>query len=255
MSSLASGWHRQWDVLTNQPDYWMLLTTNPLLSIVFLAIVQNAGRPDLLGHAVLAPALFAMWGMSLFVSGEVVARDRDYGVLEVSLATPSSYALITTGRVALVTLVSLIGFVESWLVALLIFGVAIPIPHPGAFALGVLASAVAMTGTALAMSALFIRSTSVRRFQNSLSYPFYVLGGIIVPVALLPAWVQPVSRVVFLSWSSDLLRDSLAVDPVDDLGARLLVILTLGAIAFTGGNWLIQVMVDRIRRSGEVGFT
>lgn len=255
MTEFLSGWKRQWDVVASTPDYWMTLITNPLLAVVFLAIVRNAGRDDLLGHAVLAPALLGMWAMSLFISGEVVARDRDFGLLEASLATPSSYGMVSAGRIALVTVLALFGFVESWLTALLLFGVAIPIRHPLAFAAGLGFSAFAMAGTALLMSALFIRSTSVRRFQNTLSYPFYVLGGILVPVALLPDWVQPFSRIVFLSWSSDLLRDSLNVPPVDDLGLRLLAIATLGAVAFLVGRWLVHRMEDHIRQTGEVSFT
>ncbi len=255
MSGLAAGWRRQWDVISTQPDYWMTLLTNPLTAVVFLAIVRNAGRDDLLGHAVLAPALLGMWAMSLFISGEVVARDRDFGLLESTLAAPSSYGLVTVGRIALVTAVALVGFLESWLVALLLFGVAIPVPHPVAFAAGIVTSAFAMTGTAVVMSALFVRSTSVRRFQNTLSYPFYVLGGIMVPVALLPEWVQPLSRLVFLSWSSDLLRDSLAPAPVDDLGVRLGVIALLGGVALWVGSWMVRRMVDRIRNTGEVALT
>lgn len=255
MKALSAGWRRQWDVVSSSPDYWMTLVTNPLTAVVFLAIVRNADRDDLLGHAVLAPALLGMWAMSLFISGEVVARDRDFGLLETTLATPSSYGLVTVGRIGFVTALALLGFVESWLVALLLFGVAIPIPHPVAFAAGIVASAFAMTGTALVMSALFIRSTSVRRFQNTLSYPFYVLGGIMVPVALLPEWVQPVSRVVFLSWSSDLLRDSLSPQPLTDLLLRLAVILALGAAALVVGAVMVRRMVDRIRGSGEVALT
>lgn len=255
MTEFVTGWRRQWDFVVVTPGYWMSLITSPLFAVVFLAIVQNAGRDDLLGHAVLAPALLSMWAMSLYVSGEVVARDRDFGLLEPTLATPSSYGLVTAGRIALVTALALIGFVESWLVALLLFGIAIPIPHPIAFAAAIGASGFAMAGTALFMSALFVRSTSVRRFQNTLSYPFYVLGGIMVPVALLPEWIQPLSRVIFLSWSSDLLRDSLSPQPIRDVAWRLLMIVLLGAVSLVVGRGMVRRMENRVRHTGEVSFT
>lgn len=255
MRSVAAGWRHQLAVVAAQPDYWMVLLTNPLLSVVFLAIVRNAGRDDLLGHAVLAPALLAMWAMSLFISGEIVARDRDDGLLEPTLAAPASYPLVVAGRIGAVTALSMLGFAESWLVAWALFGVAIPIQHPGVFAAALAASAFAMAGTALVMAALFVASTRVRRFQNSLSYPFYVLGGIMVPVDLLPGWVEPLSRAVFLSWSADLLRDSLGATPVDDLAPRLAAIVALGGLGLLAGRALVRRMVDRIRRSGEVAFT
>lgn len=255
MRTVVAGWRRQWDVVTSQPDYWMTLITMPLLAVVFLAIMRSAGRDDLLSYAVLAPGLIGMWATSLFISGEVIARDRDFGLLELTLATPSSYAKLTIGRIGLVTTLSLVAFVQSWLVALVLFQVAIPIPHPAAFGIAIVASAFAMTGTALMMSVFFIRSTSVRRYQNALSYPFYVLGGVLVPVALLPLWLEPFTRVIFLSWSSDVLRDSLNEVPIEHLASRLLIIVILGAAAFAIGGIAVRRMIDRIRMSGEVGFS
>lgn len=251
MTGLRAGWRRQKDVIASQPDYWLTLVSNPLLAVVFLAIVRNAGRDDLLGHAVLAPALLGMWAMSLFVSGEVVARDRDIGLLEPTVATPSSYAMITIGRIMFTTALALVGFAQSWLVALILFHTAVPIPHPAAFTATIAVSAFAMAGTAVVMSALFIRSPNVRRFQNTLSYPVYVLGGILVPVTLLPEWVQPISKIVFLSWSSDLLRDTLAPAPIPGLLPRLAVIAVLGATALGAGTLMVRRMVDRLRRTGE----
>ena len=255
MTAAVAGWRLQWDIVSHQPDYWMTIATNPLLAIVLLAIVRNAGRDDLLGHAVLAPALLSMWAMSLFISGEVVSSDREFGVLEMTLAAPSAYGLVTLGRILLITTISMLGFLQSWLVALLVFRVAITITHPFAFAAGVALSAVAMAGTAVVMSAFFVRGTQVRRFQNSMSYPFYVLGGIMVPVALLPDWVEPFSRLIFLSWSSDLLRDSLQAGAIDDLLTRLAAIAVLGAGSFAIGTWMMRRMVDRVRATGTVTLT
>lgn len=254
MNSFVVGWRRQWDLVLNTPGYWTSLLMNPLFATVFLAIMSNAGRDDLLAFAVLAPAFLTMWAMSLLISGEVVARDREFGVLEATFAAPTHYASVTIGRIGLVTVLSMLGFVESWLVAFVFFE-PIPIAHPLAFAAGVAASAFAMTGTALGMSALFVRSTSVRRFQNAMSYPFYVLGGVLVPVEFLPDWIQPLSRVIFLSWSSDLLRDSLAPAPVERLGIRLLMIVLLGGAAMAAGWWAVDRMEDHVRETGEVAFT
>ena len=248
------GWGRQWDLVLNTPGYWTSLLMNPLFATVFLAIMSNAGRDDLLAFAVLAPAFLTMWAMSLIISGEVVARDRDFGVLEATLAAPTQYASVTIGRISLVTVVSMLGFVESWLVALFFFE-PIPIIHPLAFVAGVAASAFAMTGTALGMSALFIRSTSVRRFQNAMSYPFYVLGGVLVPIEFLPGWIQPISRLIFLSWSSDLLRDSLAPGKIESLGFRLFMIVLLGGVAMAVGWWAVGRMERHVRETGEVAFT
>jgi ABC-2 type transport system permease protein len=118
-----------------------------------------------------------------------------------------------------------------------------------------LVTAFAILGTALVMASVFVLSRSARNFQNSLNYPFFLLGGVLVPVALLPGWLQPLCRLVFLSWSADLLRDALEPAPVRGVAARLLVIALLGAAAAALGRWLLHRMLDRLRRHGTLSLT
>lgn len=231
-----------------------LFITAPFFTVIFLLIVQHSGRGDLTGHAVLAPGIIALWGMALLVSGEVIANDRWAGTLETTVAAPAPLGVLLVGRITGITLLSLVSFFESWLVALA-FGVRVEIHHLGIFVAALVATAFATAGTALIMSATFVLTRTARTFQNSLSYPFYVLGGVIVPVALLPGWIQPPSRLVFLSWSADLLRDSLAPETVSAPVARLAVVAGLGAMGFVLGRALLARTVDRVRRTGTLGLS
>ncbi len=100
--------------------------------------------------------------------------------------------------------------------------------HPVVFGSTLVAAAFAMSGTAVVMAAVFALARSSRIFQQSLTYPFYVLGGILVPVSFLPVWVRPFSRLVFLSWTADLLRASLSPEAVTDVGPRIGAVVALG---------------------------
>jgi ABC-2 type transport system permease protein len=253
---LVSGFGFQVRVLRRSFGEMNVLVTAPLTTLVFLAITRHAGRDDLAPYAVLAPALIVLWGTALLISGEIVARERESGSLEGLVAAPVSFGAVVTGRIAAVTVLSLVGFVESWLAAFLVFGVVVTIWHPVAFVAAVAVTALAMAGTASIMSAVFVLARSARAFQNSLNYPFYVLGGVMVPVSLLPgaALLEPTSRVVFLSWSADLLRDTLNPAPVSDLLPRLGVVLTLGLAGYLLGLVLLRRAVDRLRRTGTMGY-
>jgi ABC-2 type transport system permease protein len=239
-------------LIKNNPDYLLDIATAPIYTVIFLSVVQSAGRPDLAAHAVLAPALITLWWQSLMTSGEVIDSDRHYGVLEPLIATPASLHSIVLGRIAGVTLLSLFAFVESWLAARLLFGVTVGIPHPLLFFVALVVTAFAMAGTSAIMAGLFVRARTARTFQNSLSYPFFVLGGVMVPVALLPDWIEPLSRIVFLSWSSDLLRDSLGAGPVNNAAARIGIILVLGVVGIAVGRWLIGSLLERVRALGTL---
>lgn len=253
--AFAAAFRLQLRIVLTEPDYVMPLATVPLYAVTFLAIVRQAGRGDLATYALLAPVLIALWQLSLLDSGEVVDSDRWFGVLEAAIATPTPYSVVVVARVLAVTAVALAAFVEVWLVARLLFGIEVAVPHAAAFVLTLLATTLAMAGTAVIMAAVFVLARSARTFQNSLSFPFYVLGGVLVPVSFLPDWLEPLSRVVFLYWSADLLRDSLAETPIDDLAPRLGMVVLLGAAGFAVGRLLLWRVLYRLRTSGSLGFT
>jgi ABC-2 type transport system permease protein len=255
MRTFLVGVRHQLRVIVSDPDYVMPLLTVPMFTVTFLAIVRHAGRDDLTSYALLAPVLIALWALSLLSSGEVIAGDRFEGTLEPAIASPSSFAALVLGRIFAVTAIALFAFAEVAAAAWLVFGVTIEVHHPGAFALTLAATAFAVAGTAVIMAALFVLSRSPRTFQNSLSFPFYVLGGVLVPVAFLPDWLEPLSKLVFLSWSADLLRASLAEAPVADLARRVAAIVALGAAGFAIGALLLRWILVRVRRDGSLALT
>lgn len=249
---VVAGMEREARELRRSPDQLMALVTAPLLTLVFLAIMLHADRHDLAPYAVLAPALLVLWQMALQTSGDTVESERENGSLEALLATPSPLPAVIGGRIVTVTLVSMLGFVESWLVAGLVFGVWVEVFHPWAMVLIGAVTAYATANSAVVLAALFVTTRSARTLQNVLTYPFYILGGVIVPVALLPMWIQPLSRVVFLSWSSDLMRDALTPEPIEMLWGRLGMVVLLGVLALVVGHVLIRRALDKARRTGAI---
>jgi ABC-2 type transport system permease protein len=234
-------------------DNFLALVTVPLFTIAFLAITRYAGRSDLTAYAVLAPAIVAVVGMAILTSGEIVTDDRAHGRLELVLAAPTPFPIIVAGRILTVTLTSLVAVLEAWLVAWIVFGVAVPVPHIGPFVAALAVTAFATAGTALMMSAVFVAARSARTFQNTISYPLYLLGGAFVPISLLPGFLQPLCRVVYLSWATDLLRSCLGRSSVVDFWPRLGAIAGLGLAGFAVGCVVLMRVIDRARATGRVG--
>jgi ABC-2 type transport system permease protein len=254
LGAMWAGARLQLAIIRTHPDYWMVTAATPLLGVVFLAVVREAGRDDLVAGAVLAPVLYGLVAMSLSISGETVESDRWAGTLEAAIATPTPLAVPTFGRVAAVTALASVGFAVSWSAAWAVFGVVVAVPHPVVFGLAVFALLFAMAATALLMSGVFVLARSARVFQNSLSFPLYVLGGVVVPVTFLPGWLEPVARLVFLSWSSDLLRDALDPNPVEAAAPRLALVAAMGLVTLELARRVMVRIVDRARRLGSVTY-
>jgi ABC-2 type transport system permease protein len=107
--------------------------------------------------------------------------------------------------------------------------------------------------TALITSTAFCFGKTTRTYQNALSGPLYLLGGVLVPVTFLPEIVQPFSRLIYLFWSADLLRASLQPVPVEDVVLRLGAIVALAAAGGGVGAVLFARFLGHLRREGTIG--
>jgi ABC-2 type transport system permease protein len=252
MRGIWTGYRLQLAFYRNYPDTFIPLLTAPLFTLIFAMIIRYNGRGDLSAYAVIAPFFMSLWWFALFHGGFAVQTDRWQGTIELQFAAPTSYPLVILGRILAVMTGGLLSFGEVWLFARYVLRVHLAVHHPVVLLVTLAATAFAMATTALFMAGLFVIARSAATFSNSASYPFYVLGGILVPVALLPGWIQPVSTVVFLSWSSSLLRKSLSPAPVSGLALGLSMIVVLGLAALGLATLLMLRIQHRVRATGEL---
>ncbi|MEU5783354.1 ABC transporter permease [Micromonospora lupini] len=250
---MYAGFRLQVLMFRRSSDRIPILIAIPFYVLIFMSVTRNADRPDLEHHAILAPALAGIWTFALLVASEIIEGDRWMGILETLVSSPASTLLVVAGRTVAVGVLSLVSFAETWLCALIFFGADVRVPHPGWFFAGLLATCVATVATSIVLAALFVLGRSATLWQASLGYPFYVLGGIFVPASLLPSWLHPVSDLIFLSWSAELLRASLRPDPMPSAALRQLTMVLLIAAVTAIIGWLLTVRVlDRVRATGRV---
>jgi ABC-2 type transport system permease protein len=250
--AFLAGFRLELRIIRAAPDAFIPLVTSPLFALIFLSIVRQSGRPDLQADALMAPVLMTLWWIALQNAGNMITGDRWEALLEPLLATPSSLASVLLGRIVALTGFGLISFLEVWLVGKLVYGVSIPFEHPLALVLTLLVTAFATAGTSVGFAAVFVLTRNAYTFTNSLSYPLYLLGGVLVPVAILPGFIQPISSGSFMSWSADLLRASLKPPAIDDLWQRLGVVVLLGVLSFAIGRAMLFHVMRRMRANGEL---
>jgi ABC-2 type transport system permease protein len=231
----------------------MPLISTPFFTLVAVAVLKHSGREDLVSYGVIAPLLMTLAWMGIYIASEVVNNDRQGSILEVLIATPSSYFALLLTRVTILCSLGLIAFAESWLIARLAFGVSIHIYHPEVLIATLVATIFASAGTSLITAAIFCFGRSARTLQGVVGYPLFVLGGVLVPVTYLPGWIEPLSRGVFLYWAANLLRDSTQSAAPAHVGEHIAAVLALGAIGAVIGTLLLSRMLTRLRQEGDLG--
>lgn len=233
-------------------NYWSTLLISIPQTVIFLSFTQAFGRPDLLVNAIVAPVLMTMWSTALWAGGAVMRDDRWQGRLEVHAASPTPYSLVVAARVAAVVVLSLFVVPIALTTAWATYGIEIELRHPLLLVISLLVVALAVVGTGIVFSSMTLLSRAATTFQSSASYPFLLLGGVFVPLSLLPGWTQPLGRLVFLSWGSDLVRESVSSTRVPNASARVLIVVGLGFAGFLLARRLFGAVMRRIKVSGEI---
>ena len=252
MGAFKAGFRLELSIIRSQPDALMPLFLAPLFAIIFMTIVRQSGRDDLQPDALLAPVLMTLLWVALQHAGTMMAGDRWQALLEPMVAAPTSVATFLFGRIMALMGFALLSFLEVWAVGRLVFGVSFPFEHPFELFVTLGLTALMTAGLAVAFAALLVMTRNAYTFTNSASFPLYVLGAVFVPVTFLPDWIQPLSSVFFVSWSSDLLRATLHEEPVEDFWPRLGMILFLGTVTFVIGRVILHFVLRRMRANGEL---
>jgi ABC-2 type transport system permease protein len=170
---------------------------------------RGTGRVDV-AAAALGSGLVALWGATVWSAGSILRRERWEGTLPRIVASSAGLGPTLLGKTLGATIRTTVLISGTVVVTAAALGHSIPIRRPVPFLAAltlVVASAVAL---GLLLSCLFVLSRSAPRISEALMYPVFILGGMLVPLSLLPGWVRWLSALVSLRWGAELLRAATA---------------------------------------------
>jgi ABC-2 type transport system permease protein len=113
-----------------------------------------------------------------------------------------------------------------------LFGIPITIVHPLAFAVSIPACIVAIGLLGLITAATFVLYRSAFALGISMQYPVWIATGLLVPLAVLPSWLGPVSWLLAPTWGFRAIREAaLGGSPWPAIGMCAVVSVAYLAIA------------------------
>jgi ABC-2 type transport system permease protein len=133
----------------------------PLVSLVALAVLTHSGKQHLAPYALVAAVLMTVGQMGNFVASEIVYQERNEQTLELVVASPAPYYFVLVRRVVVLTSLGLVGALQSWLIARVVFGLSISVHHAGLALATLLLTSLAAAGTALLTSTSPSSSASI----------------------------------------------------------------------------------------------
>jgi len=184
---------------------------------------------DFLAPGIVAMSIMnsAIFGFSLFM---VNAREK--GILKRLKATPVSPAQVLGARIVLGLVISAMQAVIIMSVALLVFGVTV-VGSLVLVGLVTLIGALTFLSLGFLISSLSRSVDSAEAFTNAIGMPMIFLGDVFIPVALLPAVVQSISRFMPLTYFAQALRTVMVEGGgLADVAAPLGILSVLGVAIF-----------------------
>ena len=231
--------------------------TNLVLGIVqpasFLLIATLAGRArggiDV-DDAALGSALVAIWGATVWSSGAILRGERWQGTLAQILARPAGLGPVLLGKTLGTTLRSAVFIAATVLVTAVALGDPVSIERPLPFLAALLAVLASALVLGVLLSTLFVLTRAAGRISEALMYPIFILGGLLVPLSLLPDWIRPLSTVVSLRWGGELLKAAAGGEP--QAGTAWVLLAGTTAAYAVLARLAFRRVLDRARRDGTL---
>lgn len=178
----------------------MLVWPIVFASIAYLLIGTDSTNSVLL-TASLGAAVMIMWSQVIVGSGFALDNQRVQGTLELLVAAPTPLVALLSPFMVGGALFGIYGLVVTLLWGRLLFGIGIDIGDWPGFLIAIGAGTAAMGLLGLIATSVLVLHRGAMSFSVALQYPMFIACGLIIPFAVLPDWVRPISWVLAPTWA------------------------------------------------------
>ena len=164
--------------------------------------------PDVLLTAALGATMMAIWSSVTTGAGGAIEIQRWLGTLELLVAAPAPFVLLLAPITIATAAIGVYALVATLLWGRVLFGIPLEFEHPIWFALSLPAAIVAIGMLGLILASTLILYRAALYLGNSFEYPGWLVTGLLVPLSVLPGWVEPISWVLAPTWGMRAIRES-----------------------------------------------
>jgi ABC-2 type transport system permease protein len=219
----------------------------PLVVISLGLYARGNADPTYVGQVIAGAAMLSLWTVVLWNSGTLLLRDRMAGALATIMVRPYPLVAVLLGRTLLVAITAIVS--NTLVIVVIVNARGGPPPQlPGPATMVTLAAMAAGSAACLGvlLSAVVVASRGAAMVIDTFIYVIFVLGGLLIPVNLLPAAVR---------WPAELVSlHHVAVMVVDRHldTAQVVAVLALSAAYLGAGIVLMGAATRQARREGTL---
>ena len=198
-----------------------VITPVVLATIAFYLFRAGAQEATLL-YAALGAGLMGIWATTLFGSGGAIQWQRWQGTLELLIAAPVPFIAVLVPLTVATAAYGLVSLVSTLLWGRLLFGIELELAHPVLFFVALPSAVIGLGLLGLLLASTFVLYRNANALSNLLGEPVWLVTGMLVPVSLLPGFVEPLSWVLAPTWGVRAIREAaLGGEPLAAIGMCL----------------------------------
>jgi ABC-2 type transport system permease protein len=223
----------------------MLVWPIVFASIAYYLIGADANT-TVLFTASLGAAMMLMWSQVIVGSGFALDQQRNQGTLELLVAAPVPLVMVIAPIMIASAAFGIYGLLVTLLWGRFAFGIPVTVDEPLAFVLAAAAAILSIGLLGMIAASLFVLTRAASYLGVALQYPVYLASGLIVPLAILPAWLGPVSWILAPTWGyRALTHASTGRSAWPEIGMCLLLSAVYVLIALPCLAWFERLARDR----------
>jgi ABC-2 type transport system permease protein len=231
-----AGWKFHVKSLTLSGFFILTSVLQPIIFATIAFLMFRAGARDTtLLYVALGSGMMGIWSSTLFGSGGAIQWQRWQGTLEYLIAVPPPFVLVLVPLTLATSTIGLYSLTATLFWGRVFFGVPFDVEHPLLFAVAIPATVLGLGLLGLVMAASFILWRSgANALSNLLEYPVWLATGLLVPLSLMPGWVEPISWALAPTWGVRAVREAALggepLGPIAMCAALSAAYLAIGAV-------------------------
>lgn len=229
-----------------------LVTVQPVAFTLVTLLGARGPTPPDPGRVLLGVALIALWGSTMWTAALVMRNEKWQGSLVTLAHQPVDLRLVVLGKCAGAVAVCAVYIALSVGLTGALLRIDVSIAHAGMYVASIAAALVSVTVLGFALSCLFLLTRAAIRIVEAMTYPVFVLGGLLFPLDLLPEFTHVVAYGLSLYWGGVLAQGAVAGT---DAGTLPWVMLAVTTAAYgVAGALAYRTVLQRAKEVGDLEF-
>jgi ABC-2 type transport system permease protein len=232
---LVVGLGLHFKMLSRSPFDMFVVVASPLIFATLAYFLFNGQSGTNLLVAALASGVMGIWSSTTASGAGALQTQRRYGVLELLVASPTPFWAVLLPIVLAISSIGIYSLATGLVYMRVVFGVPVAIAGWMPFVVAVPATIGSIGALGFLFASALVRYRSAFMLGNVFEWPVWMICGLLIPVTVLPGWLQPVSWLFAPTWGMSALRSATLGTgaPWEDIGMCAAL-----AAAYLGAGWI-----------------